>query len=132
MICFLRIGNWMKISIYYWNSFIFIGSIKSNAPVHKNYTQNNSLHYHAANNYTHRQQEQTHNQQFYQPPSLDSPDMTRHGAAQNPIPLATLDDRHQYVPYQTHNNNDNTQYYRPDQYQYQNQQQPRLKMKNDR
>ena len=108
----------------------FKGSIKSNAPVHKHYTQDSSDPHRAANTYLHRQQEQQHNQQFYQPPSLDSPDTTRNGAARNHIPLATLDNQHQYVPYQHQNNLETTQYYPPDQYQYQ--QQPTLKLKNDR
>jgi len=119
------------ISTFFKPFFLYFkGSINTNAPVHKYYTQNNSDPHCAANSYLQRQQEQQHNQQFYQQQSIDSPDNNRNGATQNHIPLATLPIDHQYVPYQTQDNMDRTQYYQPD--QYQTQQQPRLKMKKDR
>ena len=85
--------------------------MKSNAPVQKHYAQDTSDPHRAANTFLQRQQEQLHNQQFYQPPSLDCPDGTRNGAVRNGIPLATLDNQNQYTPYNHPNNLKTTQYY---------------------
>ena len=89
----------------------------------------------AANSYLQLREQQTHHQQFYPGNS----EVNRNSAAATPIPLATMNGEQRYVPYQSSNNNnsipmatniDDYQRYQPA--QYQQQKQPRLKLKKDK